>query len=77
MPKNRPVFLYWIGVAMAIACVILVVASHWALVWSFEFAGVPLPWLAGGVAIAAILAYEFCASSAARKLPDAAPHTRR
>ena len=40
MPKNRPVFLYWIGVTMALMSVILVVASHWARVWSFEFAGI-------------------------------------
>jgi hypothetical protein len=74
MPKNRPVFLYWIGVTMALICVVLVVASHWARVWSFEFAGIELPWLAGGVAIAAILLYEFCASARAlpaRKLPEA------
>jgi hypothetical protein len=76
MPKNRPVFLYWIGVAMALVCVILVVASHWARVWSFEIAGVELPWLAGGVAIAAILLYEFCSSGRAipvRKRPEAEP----
>ncbi len=76
MPKNRPVFLYWIGVTMALICVVLVVASHWARVWSFEFAGIELPWLAGGAAIAAILLYEFCASARAipaRKLPEAEP----
>jgi hypothetical protein len=65
MPKRRPVFLYWIAVAMALMSVILVVASHWAVVWRFEFAGIELPWLAGGVAIAAILLYEFCASARA------------
>jgi hypothetical protein len=76
MPKNRPVFLYWIGVAMALLCVILVVASHWALVWRFKFAGIELPWLAGGVAIAAILLYEFFTSTRtipARKPPEAEP----
>ncbi len=76
MPKSRLVFLYWIGVAMALICVILVVASHWARVWSFEFAGIELPWLAGGLAIAAILLYEFCTSASAipaRKPPDAEP----
>jgi hypothetical protein len=74
MPKSRPVFLYWIGVTMALICVVLVVASHWARVWSFEFAGIELPWLAGGVAIAAILLYEFFASARAipaRRLPEA------
>lgn len=74
MPKSRPVYLYWIGVAMAFVCVILVVASHWARVWRFEFGGIELPWVAGGVAIAAILLYEFCAS--ARTTP-ARKQTRR
>jgi presenilin-like A22 family membrane protease len=67
MPKNRPVFLYWIGVAMALMCVILVVASHRARVWRFELAGIELPWLAGGVAIGAILLYEF--GSSTRRVP--------
>jgi presenilin-like A22 family membrane protease len=69
MPKTRLVFLYWIGVAMALMCVILVVASHWARVWSFQIAGIELPWLAGGVAIAAILLYEFCTSARAIPIP--------
>jgi hypothetical protein len=76
MPKNRPVFLYWIGVALALMCVILVVASHWARVWRFEFAGIELPWVAGGLAIAAILLYEFCTSARAipaRKPPEPEP----
>jgi len=76
MPKNRPVFLYWIGVVMALMCVVLVVVSHWALGRRFEFAGIELPWLAGGVAIGAILLYEFCTSTRtvpARKPPEAEP----
>jgi hypothetical protein len=73
--KNKSLVFYWIGVAMAVVCVILVVASHWAVHWRFEFAGVELPWLAGGAAIAAILIHEFCSSTAAipkKKLPEPA-----
>ena len=56
---------YWIGVAMAVACAVLVFAKNTELLWRFEHAAFPLSWAAGIGAILAFLAVEFCDSTSA------------
>jgi type IV secretory pathway VirB2 component (pilin) len=57
---------YWIGVALAVACVAVVVAGHterFALLERIEF---PLSWAFAGMAGVAFLAAELCHSIASR-----------
>ena len=65
MPKDRigvgliqPVF-YWIGIAMSVACLALVLARNTELLGRFEHANIPGSWLAGAAAIAAFLVAEY------------------
>lgn len=50
---------YWFAIAMATACVALVISGNTSLVWRFEHIGVPASWVAGAVAILAFLAFEY------------------
>jgi hypothetical protein len=52
--------VYWIGVAMAIACFALVLAGNTELVWRFEHTRLPLSWMFAGGAVLAFLATELC-----------------
>jgi len=54
---------YWIGVAMALACIAFVVAGNTEFAWRFEHTGFPLSWALGGGATLAFLAFELCDSS--------------
>ena len=71
----RDVF-YWIGVAMAGACVTLAFASIADYVWHLASTQIPLTWFAGLLAIGAFLAFELCDStfaSCAEPSRDALP----
>jgi len=63
---------YWIGVAMALACLAFVVAGNTELVWRFEHTGFPLSWALAGAAVLAFLAFELCdySSSLPREAED-------
>jgi hypothetical protein len=50
---------YWLGVAMTLACLGLVLAGNTESFWTFEHSRFPLSWMFGGVAILAFLAAEF------------------
>ena len=50
---------YWIGVAMTIACLALVLAGNTEFVWRFEHRAFPLSWAIAGIAMLAFLAAEF------------------
>ena len=75
MPRNRigaPVLhdvfystFYWIGIAMAVACVFLILAGNTESLWRFEHARIPLSWVAGAVAMLAFLLAELCDSALA------------
>jgi len=54
--------LYWTGVAMAIACLALVLAHKPELVWRFQQINIPLSWTTGVISILAFLATEYCDS---------------
>jgi threonine/homoserine/homoserine lactone efflux protein len=54
---------YWIGVAMTLACLVLIVAGNTELLWRFEHARLPLSWVFAGGAVLAFLAFEFCESA--------------
>jgi hypothetical protein len=64
--------LYWVGVAMTLACLVLIVAGNTELLWRFEHTGLPLSWAFAGVAVLAFAAFEFCdsASSLPQKAED-------
>ena len=50
---------YWLGIALSVACISLVLVRNTELVWRFEHAGFPLSWAAGLIAILAFLAAEY------------------
>jgi len=51
---------YWIGVAMAIACLAFVLAGNTEVLWRFEHVGIPVSWAFGAVALLAFVAAEVC-----------------
>ena len=57
---------YWIGVALALACVAVVVAGHTERFSSLEHIAFPLSWAFAGIAGVAFLAAELCHSIASR-----------
>jgi hypothetical protein len=61
--RNWIAGFYWMGVAMALACLALVLAGNTDLMWRFEHSGFPLSWALAGAAILAFLATEFFDSS--------------
>jgi purine-cytosine permease-like protein len=72
--KSAPVF-FQIGLVMAIACIVLVWWGHRSVEWMSEVQGMPLAWVAGGVAVASLLMYELCDSLAAK--PPKTKHPQR
>jgi RES domain-containing protein len=64
--------LYWVGVVMAAACLILTATGNTSFGWRFEHAGVPLSWLAAGLAVICFLAYEYYEPGFATE-PEMAP----
>ena len=58
--------LYWIGVALAGACVAVVVAGHTERFSPLERIDFPLSWAFAGLAGVAFLAAELCHSIASR-----------
>jgi hypothetical protein len=52
--------LYWIGVAMTLACLAFVFAGNMELFWRFEHEGFPMSWAFGISAVLAFLAAEVC-----------------
>jgi len=57
---------YWIGVALAVACVAVVVAGHMERFSALERIDFPLSWAFAGIAGVAFLAAELCHSIASR-----------
>ncbi len=57
---------YWIGVALAVACVAVVVAGHTERFSVIERIDFPLSWAFAGTAGVAFLAAELCHSIASR-----------
>ena len=57
---------YWIGVALAVACVAVVVAGHTERFSLLERIDFPLSWAFAGMAGVAFLAAELCHSIASR-----------
>ena len=52
--------LYWIGIAMAIACLVLAFSRDTAFAGRFTPINIPASWLAGIVSIIAVAAYVYC-----------------
>jgi uncharacterized membrane protein len=57
---------YWIGVALAVACVTVVVAGHTERFSLLEHIDFPLSWTFAGIAGVAFLAAELCHSASSR-----------
>jgi type IV secretory pathway TrbF-like protein len=56
---------YWLGVALACACIVLILARNPELVWQSNQTGIiPLSWIAGAASILAFLAAEYCDAAA-------------
>jgi hypothetical protein len=51
---------YWLGVALAVACFVIVWGGHTALLGRFEQSPIPLSWMVGGLAILALAVAEYC-----------------
>jgi len=81
--RNRTISLYnalyWVGVAMSLACFALVLASNTDLVWRFEHTRFPLSWACAAAAVLAFVATEFCefAFSVPSKAADKSPQLSR
>ncbi len=64
MAKNRlglgsiSTFCYWVGIAMAIACVGMIAAGNTNVLWRLEHTRLPLSWVMGIAAVLAFLAAE-------------------
>ena len=62
---------YWMGVALAGACVALTFAGNTMRVWPLEHSTTPLSWVVGIASILTFLAAEFCHYTASAKQPAA------
>ena len=68
MPENhmptRPGqnLLYWIGVAAAAVCMLLIFTGNTEIAWRLEHANLPASWTAGLIAIVAFLGAEYYGS---------------
>jgi hypothetical protein len=58
---------YWLGIALSVACISLVLIRNTELLWRFEHADFPLSWAAGMIAILAFLAAEYFDPATAEK----------
>jgi hypothetical protein len=58
---------YWLGMALSVACISLVLARNTELLWRFEHADFPLAWASGLIAILAFLAAEYLDPATAEK----------
>lgn len=56
--KNSINAFYWIGLAMTVGSIVLVLAGNTELLWRLEHTGFPLSWGLAAVAILAFLAAE-------------------
>ena len=71
MQRNRGAELvvqdafYWLGVALAGACLVLILAHNPEIVLHYNQTGIPLSWIAGAASILAFLAAEYCDSAPA------------
>jgi len=65
---------YWIGVALTVACIAIVVAGHMERFSVLEQLGFPLSWAFAGMAGVAFLAAELCHSIFSRP-PSEIPRT--
>ena len=61
--RNSIATCYWIGVAMIMTCLALILAGNTELAWRFEHQGFPLSWAFAGAGILAFLAAEFWQSA--------------
>jgi len=64
--RNWIAAFYWIGVAMTLGCLALVVGGNTELFGPFEHRGFPLSWIAGCVAVVAFLAAEACGTGSSQ-----------
>ena len=65
--RLRDVF-YWVGVILALACVVLIWTRNTGSAWRFDRFDLPASWLAGLMSIVAFLGAEYFDS------PAAGPH---
>jgi fatty-acid desaturase len=56
--QNWTASFYWIGVAMTLASLSLILAGNTELVWRFEHRRFPLSWAFAGVGVLAFLVAE-------------------
>lgn len=64
---------YWIGVALAAACIVVVVVGHTERFSLLERLDFPLSWAFAGIAGIAFLAAELCHSIACRPRSEKRP----
>jgi len=58
---------FWMGVAMTLACVTIILAGNTEMFYRLERSSIPLSWVFGGVAILEFLAAEYCHRSDLRR----------
>jgi len=54
---------YWLGLAMTLACLALILGGNTDLLYRFEHTSFPLSWVSAGIALLAFLAAELCHST--------------
>ena len=66
---------FWLGIAMTLACLALIVAGNTELLYRFEHTRFPLSWAFAGIAVLAFIATEFChpAGAPAAEAEDGSP----
>ena len=59
-PQNAGFFtvLYWIGIAMTLSCVALILMGNTDFAYSFEHTGLPLSWTLAGIGVLAFIVAE-------------------
>jgi hypothetical protein len=64
--RNCAACSYWIGVAMTLLFLALVLAGNTDLIWRFEHQGFPLSWPCAGAAVLAFLISEYSPAAPSR-----------
>ena len=60
--RNWATAFYWVGVALTLACLALILAGNTDLGWRLEHQAFPLSWAVAGAAVLAFLAAEYSQS---------------